>query len=162
MTTTIRFGLTLLLLMPALAAMADDKKEKEPPVSGKFTGNGKEAKLAYATAMKGEPYLDKPTIVLVFTEKDHSKEKNPKIMATFGKFGSALIITVDPEGNIIGCTVAHTAHEKSGFSALGDVKSSDFKIADGMIKGKFATKGEVDAFGEKWEVKLTFQVKAPE
>jgi hypothetical protein len=160
-TTTIRFGLALLLLSPALAAAAEDKKEKEPPVSGKFTGNGKEAKLAYAVAGKGEPYLDKPTTVLVFTEKDPSKEKKPKIAAGFGRLGSALVITVDAEGKIIGCTVAHEAHKKSGFSTLGQLKMSDFKVADGKLKGKLATDGVADTFGEKWEVKLTFQVKAP-
>src|SRR5262245_15005977 len=105
--TTTRFALALLLLSTGLAAAADDKKEKEPPVSGKFTGNGTEAKLAHALSLKGEPYLDKPTTVLIFTEKDPSKEKMPKIAAMFGRLGSALIITVDPESKIIGCEVNH-------------------------------------------------------
>lgn len=159
--TTTRFGLAVLLLSAGLAAAADEKKEKDPPVSGVFTGNGKEAKLAYVVALKGEPHLDKPTTVLVFTEKDPSKEKNPKIPAMFGRLGSALVVTVDPEGDVIGCTIAHAAHEKSGFSTLGQLTMSDFKVADGKVKGKFATKGVVDTFGDKWEVKLTFQAKAP-
>ena len=66
--------------------------------------------------------------MLVFTEKDPAKEKNPKIPAMFSKLGSALIVTVDPEGDIIGCTVAHSAHEKSGFSTLGQLKMSDFNV----------------------------------
>ena len=95
--------LTVMLTLIATAGRSAD--EKEPPVSGLFKGNGKEAKLAFVTALKGEPSLDKPTTVLVFTEKDHSKEKNPKIFASFGRFGSALIITVNQEGDIIGCQV---------------------------------------------------------
>lgn len=159
MTTTIRVCAALLLAAAGLTAMAEDKKE--PPVAGLFKGNGKEAKLAFVSATAGEPYLDKPTTILVFTEKDHSKEKKPRITAGFGKFGSALIVTVLPDGKIIGCEVAHTAHEKSGFSSVGKIKTADFKVADGVMTGKITTDGEVDTFGEKWEVKLAFRVKAP-
>ena len=65
----------------------------KPSVSGIFKGNGKEAKLAHVSARWGEPFNDKPGIVLVFTEKDHSKESKPEISASFGNFGSALIIS---------------------------------------------------------------------
>jgi hypothetical protein len=145
--------------LTAAAGHAADDKEK--PVSGTFKGNGQEAKLAHVSAHKGEPSNDKPTIVLVFTEQDHSKDNKPHIAAGFGKFGSALIVTVTHDGGVVGCEVAHSAHEKSGFSSLGTMKTSDFKLADGKVKGKLATDGEVDTFGQKWEVKLTFQVKAP-
>jgi hypothetical protein len=137
-------------------AWADDA-----PVSGVYKGNGKEAKLAYISATKGEPHNDKPTIVLVMTEKDHSKEAKPRILASFGKFGSALIITLFEDGQVIGCQVAHAALEKSGFSALGDIKTSDFKLEGGKVSGKLSTGGEVKTFGETWEVKLQFQTKAP-
>jgi hypothetical protein len=130
-------------------------------VSGVFKGNGKEAKLAFVSARKGEPFADKPTIVLVFTEKDHSKEKKPDVKAGFGDFGSALIITVDPEGKIIGCVVAHSAFEKGSFNAIGDVTMSDFKIEGGTIQGKLATKSEQKTFGQTWEINIKFQSKAP-
>jgi uncharacterized protein (TIGR03000 family) len=130
-------------------------------VSGVFKGNGKEAKLAFASATKGEPFAGDQTIVLVFTEQDHSKEKKPQMKAGFGDFGSALIVTVTPEGKIVGSEVAHAAHNKGTFSAIGDLKSSDFKIADGKIRGKLATDGEVKTFGQTWEVNLKFQAPAP-
>jgi hypothetical protein len=133
----------------------------DPPVSGKFTGNGKEAKLAFVSAHKGEPLADKPTIKLVFTEKDHSSEKRPHILAGFGKFGSALIITVYEDGTIVGCVVAHAAHEKQGFSDLGSIKTADFKMADGKISGKIKTNGEIETFKEKWLVDIQFETKAP-
>jgi hypothetical protein len=161
MSMSFRFRVALLAAALIPLAAGQPAGAKEPPVSGLFKGNGKEAKLAYVSATKGEPYLDKPTIVLVFTERDHSKEKNPKVMAGFGRFGSALIVTVDPDGQVIGCQVAHAAHQKSGFSAIGTVKTSDFKVAGGVVRGRLSTDGEVDTFGEKWEVNLTFQVKAP-
>lgn len=143
------------VLISSQVTLADDS-----PVSGVFKGNGKEAKLAYITALKGESF-GKPTTVVVMTEKDHSKDKKPDFGAGFGRFGSALIITINGEGKIIGCQVVHSAHEKSGFSSLGDLAISDYKHADGKIQGKLATKGEVKTFGETWEVKLEFKTKAP-
>ena len=133
----------------------------EPPVSGKFIGNGKEAKLQFVSAQKGEPYLDKPTIKLIFTEKDHSKDKRPDFKAGFGDYGSALIITVKEDGGIIGCVVAHSAHEKKGFTSLGSIAMSDYKVADGKVTGKIKTDGVVDTFGEKWQVDIRFEAKAP-
>ena len=137
-------------------AAAEDK-----PVSGVYKGNGKEAKLAYVSTSKGEPLADKPTIVLVFTEKDHSKDKNPRTGAMFGKYGCALIITIYEDGNIVGCQVEHSGLKKSGFSSIGEMKMSDFKLEKGKIQGKLSTGGEKDAFGDKWEVDIKFEAKAP-
>jgi len=131
------------------------------PVSGKFTGDGKEAKVAFVSAHKGEPLADKPTIKLVFTEKDHSKNPKPWIKAGFGDYGSALVITVYHDGQIVGCEVAHTAHKMPGFSSLGSIKTSDFKLADGKVSGKIKTDGEVETFKQKWQVDIAFETKAP-
>jgi hypothetical protein len=133
----------------------------DPPISGVFKGNGKEAKLAYLSALKGEPFADKPTIVLVFTEKDPSKDNKPDFNAVFGKHGSALIIKIHEDGKIVGCQVVHTAHKKSGFSSVGVIKMSDFKLENGKIQGKLSTGGEDEFFGDKWEVDLKFHAKAP-
>ena len=137
-------------------AAADDR-----PVSGVYKANGQEAKLAYVSTLKGEPPGDKPTIVLVFTEKDPSKDKNPRFNAMFGKLGSALIITISEDGKVVGCQVAHSALKNSGLNAIGDIKMSDFKIENGKIQGKLSTGGVAEAFGEKWEVDIKFQAQAP-
>ena len=149
---------TFALIVTAFAGTA---LTADPPVSGKFTGDGKEAKLAYVTAFKGEPLGDKPTIKLVFTEKDHSKNPKPWIKAGFGDFGSALIITVYHDGKIVGCEVAHQAHKMPGFSSLGSIKTSDFKLADGKVSGTIKTDGEVETFRQKWQVDIKFETKAP-
>jgi hypothetical protein len=47
-----------------------------PAVSGVFKGNGQEAKIAYVSAHWREPFSDKTSIVLVFSEKDHSRLRN--------------------------------------------------------------------------------------
>jgi hypothetical protein len=63
-----------------------------PKSPAHFKGDGKAANLAFVSAHKGEPLADKETTMLVFTEKDHSKDKRPDIKASFGSYGSALII----------------------------------------------------------------------
>jgi len=133
----------------------------DPPVSGTFTGDGKEAKLAFVSARNDEPFAGKPTIQLVFTEKDHSKDPKPHFKAMFGDYGSALIITVHPDGKIVGCEVSHTAHKMPGFSSVGKIQTADFKVADGKITGAIKTDGEVETFKQKWKVDIKFETKAP-
>jgi hypothetical protein len=68
---------------------------------------------------------------------------------------------VTPEGKVVGCEVCHSAHKKSGFSEIGTIKTTDFKIADGKVTGGLTSDGEKETFGEKWEVKIKFEVKKP-
>lgn len=125
-------------------------------VSGTFKGNGKNAKLAHVSARLDEPFNDKPGLVLVFTEKDHSKDKKPDFKAGFGDYGSALIISCHEDGSIYGCQVAHAAHEKGAFSSIGKIETMEFQIAGGQVQGKLTTGGEDETFGQTWEVDLTF------
>jgi hypothetical protein len=130
----------------------------KPSVSGVFKGNGKEAKLAYVSAHWREPFSDKPSMDLVFTEKDHSKDKKPGFNAAFGRFGSALIISLHEDGEIFGCQVVHSAHQKQGFSSIGSIHTNDFTFEGGKVEGELTTDGQVDTFGETWEVKIKFVV----
>jgi hypothetical protein len=152
------------ILLPSvlcLLAFTSPQLRAEPAVAGTFKGDGKPAKLAHVSARKGEPLADKATIVLTFTEKDHSKEAKPDIMAGFGNFGSALIITVNSDGEIVGCEVVHSAHQKSPFNSLGKIKMSDYKNAGGEVQGRISTGGQMETFKQTWEVDLTFHTKAP-
>lgn len=128
----------------------------KPSISGVFKGNGKEAKLAFVSAHWREPFNDEPSIKLVFTEKDHSQDPKPDFNASFGKYGSALVISLHENGNIFGCEVSHAAHEKRGFSSIGDIKTVDFTAEEGRIAGELTTDGEQEVFGETWEVKIKF------
>jgi hypothetical protein len=128
----------------------------KPSVTGVFKGNGKDAKLAHVSAHWREPFNNQPSIVLVFTEKDHSKDKKPDFDAGFGKFGSALIISLNEDGEIFGCQVVHTAHQKQGFSSIGQIKTNNFQFADGQVQGELTTDGQAEVFGETWEVNLKF------
>jgi len=128
----------------------------KPTVTGTFKGNGKDAKLTSVSARWGEPFSGKPGIVLVFTEKDHSKDKKPDFNAAFGKFGSALIISLHEDGGIYGCQVVHSAHQKQGFTSIGNIEATDITYADGKVEGELTTHGQLDTFGETWEVNLKF------
>jgi hypothetical protein len=128
----------------------------KPTVTGMFKGNGKEAKLAFVSAHWREPFDGKPGITLVFTEKDHSKNAKPDFDAGFGKFGNALVIAVFEDGNIFSCQVVHSAHAKKGFSSVGQIRTNNFKFEDGKVEGELVTDGQLEFFGDTWEVNLKF------
>ncbi|HEV2842565.1 MAG TPA: hypothetical protein VGW39_14675 [Chthoniobacterales bacterium] len=156
----VRFDVKLLAAGESLPATVVKKPgpaaNVKPMVTGLFKGNGKEAKIAYVSAQWQEPFGDKPSIKLVFTEKDHSKVKKPDFDAAFGKLGSALIISLHDDGGIFGCQVVHSAHSKQGFSSIGSIRTNNFKYEDGKVEGELTTDKQVDTFGETWEVNLKF------
>jgi hypothetical protein len=155
-----RFDVTLFKTRDSLPASTTKKPgpaaNVKPSVNGIFKGNGKEAKLAYVSAHWREPFADKPSMDSVFTEKDHSKDKKPDLNAAFGRFGSALIISLHDDGEIFGCQVVHSAHQKQGFSSVGSIQTNDFTFEGGKVEGELTTDGQLDAFGETWEVKIDF------
>src|SRR4030095_11727914 len=148
-------------LLRAGESLAPSKKpgpaaNVKPSGTGVFKGQGKGAKLAYVSAHWREPFGDKPSIVLVFTEKDHSKDKKPDFNAGFGKFGSALIVSLHEDGDIFGCEVAHSALKHQNFSSIGKIQTNNFEYADGKVQGELTTDGPADIFGETWEVNVKF------
>jgi len=147
--------LAVVVLSAAQTGAADSE------VSGIFKGNDQPAKLAFVSAHKGTPVAGKETIKLVFTEKDHSKDERPDLKALFGDYGSALVIGIEPNGKVVTCDVAHEAHKQKPISSPASVKMSDFKSEAGQISGKITTDGKQEAFGQTWEVNLTFKTKAP-
>jgi len=156
----VHFDVALLGAGDSLPALTAKKRgpaaNVKPSVTGVFKGNGKEAKLAYVSAHWREPFGDKPSMDLVFTEKDHSKDKKPDLNAAFGRFGSALIISLHDDGEIFGCQVVHSAHKKQGFSSIGSIHTNDFTFEGGKVEGELTTDGQVETFGDTWEVKIKF------
>lgn len=149
------------LIALSFAGLATAQTPVKPTVAGKFIGNGKDAALKFALVEEAEAFGDKEAVKLIFTEKDPAKAKKPAFDAMFGKLGSAMILSVDLDGKIFGCEVAHSAHKKQGFSSVGKIKMAEFKIADGNVTGHVSTGGELDTFGEKWEVDLKFAAPLP-
>jgi len=153
---------TLLLAVSFSLNMLQAQSPEKATVEGSFLGDGKEAAIKFLVVQTREPFSDKAAIRLIFTEKDPSSSQKPDFDAGFKKLGSALILSVFRDGQIFGCEVAHTAHEKSPFSALGEIKTEDFKVTDTTVSGRITTGGELDAFGQKWNVDLTFSVPLSE
>ena len=52
--------------------------------------------------------------------------------------------------------MVHSAHQKQGFSSIGSIKTNNFKFEDGKVEGELTTDGQVDTFGETWEVNVQF------
>lgn len=128
-----------LLIGPLHAQTTPDKAT----VRGTFLGDGKDGKIQYLVVETREPFSDKAAIKFIFTEKDPAKSEKPDFDAGFKKLGSALILSVFRDGQIFGCEVAHTAHEKSPFSALGEIKTEDFKVTGTTVTGRVTTGGEL-------------------
>lgn len=147
------------ILVALLGARQLDGADSE--VSGNFKGNDQPAKLAFISARKGTAIAGKETIKLVFTEKDHAKDQQADVKALFGDYGSALIIGIQPDGKVVTCDIAHEALKQKPISSPSSVKMSDFKNEGGQISGKLATDGKQEAFGQTWEVNLSFKTKAP-
>ena len=144
-----------------LIGSAAEEAQKADPlaklgVSGTFKGNGKQAKIAFVSAHVDEEFSGKPGLKLVFTELDHSKDKKPGFKASFGDFGSAIIISCHEDGSVFGCQVSHAAHKQRGFSSIGTIELTEFQVAGGQVQGTLTTGGETETFGETWEVNLKF------
>ena len=147
-------GLTVALSTTQRLGAADSE------MSGVFNGNDQPAKLAFVSVHKGTPVAGKETVKLVFTEKDHSKDAQPDLKALFGDYGSALVVGIQTDGKVVTCDIAHQALTQKPISSPTSVKMSEFKNEAGQISGKLATDGKQEAFGQTWEVNLTFRTKA--
>ncbi len=155
-----RLGIFSVVIIVSLLSAAQ-LPAADSEVSGIYLGNDQPAKLAFVSAHKATPVAGQETIALVFTEKDHSKDTQPELKALFGNYGSALVVGIHADGKVVTCDIAHEALKQKPISSPSSVKMSDFRNEAGQISGKLATDGRQEAFGQRWEVSLTFRTKAP-
>jgi hypothetical protein len=151
--------LSVVIIVSLLSAAQLPAADSE--VSGVYLGNDQPAKLMFVSAYKGRAVAGKETIAIVFTEKDHSKDTQPELKALFGNYGSALVVGIHADGKVVTCDIAHEALKQKPISSPSSVKMSEFKNEGGQISGKLATDGKQEAFGQRWEVSLTFKTTAP-
>lgn len=130
-------------------------------VTGKYIGNGKEAKLAYAAIVPHEPWEGETAYTLILAEKNPAGVKKPDFDAMFGKLGDALVVSVTRKGDIFSTQVCHQALEKKGFSSGGTLFVEDFKIDGKQLSGRFFTKEKEEFFGDTWEIDLTVKAALP-
>ena len=155
-----RLGIFSVVIIVSLLSAAQ-LPAADSEVSGVYLGNDQPAKLAFVSAHKATPVAGQETIALVFTKKDHSKDTQPELKALFGNYGSALVVGIHADGKVVTCDIAHEALKQKPISSPSSVKMSDFRNEAGQISGKLATDGRQEAFGQRWEVSLTFRTKAP-
>ncbi len=143
-----------------LGTAAEEAQKADPlaklGVTGDFKGNGKNAKIAFVSARPGDEFSGKPSIDLIFTELDHTKDPKAGFNATFGKYGSAIEISCHEDGSVFSCQVSHAGHKQRGFSSVGSIELTDFQIARGQVQGTLTTSGQVETFGDTWDVNLKF------
>jgi hypothetical protein len=130
-------------------------------VSGKYVGNGQEAKLTHAVVVPHEPWEGEQAYTVILSEKDPAGVKKPDFDAMFGKLGHALIVSLTRKGDIFSTQVCHQGLQKSGFSTVGSLFVDKLKIEGGQISGHFFTKQPETFFEDTWEADLTFQAKLP-
>lgn len=135
-------------LLPSPSRAADT-------ISGRYVGNGKDVRLAFVSAYVTDGMSGKPAVVVVMTEKDHSASKRPTWDADFGKFGSALTISVHrSDGEIFSCQVAHQGLKRSPVSVGGIVKADGVSFSGDRIKARFTTGGVKTIFDEPFEADI--------
>jgi hypothetical protein len=152
MKTSIRFVLVGALALSTSALFA-------AAAVGNYKANGKDGKLAYVLAKKDEPFSGKPVTMLVFTEKDASKDSKP-MHAQFGDLGDALVIRMSQDGKewqIIG-SVAHSALKHSGITGYWLVWD---KLAYYVAITTSELLDYLPIFGEPIAIDLRFHVKQP-
>ena len=139
-------GAAGLALLPTRGFAADT-------VSGRFVGNGKEAKLAFASAWPREKFDDKEAIIIVLTEKDQAGSKRPWFDAGFGKLGAALAFSMTkPDGRLIGTEITHSGLKRSPFSAAGsEIKGEGVTITDKRVEGRFFMSAPGKFFDDVYE-----------
>ena len=147
-------ALAVLFSTPFLSVTA----RADTTISGTYLVDGKSVQLKYAKAIKGEPFSDKDTTLVILSEKDASKSKKPDTDAMFGKLGGALVLTITSDGELVGTQIVK---DKVQFSASGNIKLSDYKVDGGNISGKVATEGKQEFFENTWQLDVAFSVPGP-
>jgi hypothetical protein len=157
MTTTLRNLLCVFLSLVVTAALA------APPFEGHYRDNGKDAKLNFVTAAKGQPFSGQPVTLIVFSEKEAPKDdKYLESDAGAGKFGDAIAIQLTKHGEewwIISIKLVHSAWKQGGSSS--DITIKDVNVANGEISGHLMTRPGAHLFDEPIDVDLQFHVKQP-
>ncbi|MBV8587298.1 MAG: hypothetical protein JO308_13500 [Verrucomicrobia bacterium] len=147
-------GLLLFFCFSLLVRAAD-----QPALTGSYTVDNTDGKLGFVRAVKGTAF-DQPATVIVFSQKDASKQAKPDDSAMFGKLGNALVITIGADGNIVGTQVIHSKLQ-APVSTSGELNLENYQAANGKISGHLTTAGAKDMFDHKWQVDLTFATAAP-
>ncbi|MGA0603733.1 hypothetical protein ACO2Q3_23705 [Caulobacter sp. KR2-114] len=142
---------------PAASAAAS------PPIEGTFYGNGKPGSLNFVGAYADDPFDGKPVTAVVLSSQDQAGHAKPVFDAVFGKLGDAIVAKIEPDGSLIGVDVVNSGLQSpsGSISLSGVVTLKDYHAEGGQISGRLTTGGDVDVFGQKLQIDVSFRTKAP-
>ncbi len=157
----------LLLLFTSALSIAACSAAADAPVKGNYRADGKEAALSYVRSAAGEPFTSgRPTIDIVFTEKDASgaKDLSANTVVFSGTYGSALLVnifqSVEGGGYEIGNAAFHHAESKKGGGG-GNLQMRNVTVANGRISGEIYTPPDTTMFDVKFDIDLKFTAPLP-
>lgn len=147
----------------AAAAASAASSTAGPAVVGTFYGNGAPGALNFVAAYRDEPLDGKPVTAVVLSAKDQRGHAKPTFDAVFGKLGDAIVAKVEPDGTLIGVDVVNAGLQSpsGSISLSGVVTLKDWRSDGGMLSGRLTTGGDVDVFGQKLQIDVSFRTKAP-
>jgi len=134
-----------------------------PVIEGTFYGNGVPGTLNFVGAYPDEPLDGKPVTAVVLSAKDQGGHAKPTFDAVFGKLGDAIVAKVEPDGTLIGVDVVNSGLQSpsGSISLSGVVSLKDYRADGGQISGRLTTGGDVDVFGQKLQIDISFHTRAP-
>jgi hypothetical protein len=158
------FGLVVLVAACTQASPPAAKWSPNGTVDGFYRVDGKDVKLAFAHSQKGEPFADRPTIVVALSEKDAADAKDDPLF-WHEKYGGVMVVMLqknsDGTYDVISSTFRHPAAKDGGANGTGMVDLKDVKEANGEISGELFTRPATTLFDQKLEVDLKFKVPLP-
>ena len=158
------FGLVVLVAACTQASPPAAKWSANGTVDGFYRVDGKDVQLGFAHSQKGEPFADRPTIVVALSEKDSADAKDDPLF-WHDKYGGALVVTLQKNGegtyDVIGGNFKHPAAKDGGANGTGMVDIKDVKDANGEIAGELFTRPATTLIDQKLDIDLKFKVAMP-
>jgi hypothetical protein len=158
------FGMMVLVAACTQASPPAAKWSANGTVDGFYRVDGKDVKLAFAHSQKGEPFADRPTIVVALTEKDPAESKDNPLF-WHDKYGGAIVVKLQKNKggtyDVIGSDFMHPAAKDGGANGTGMVDIKDVKDANGEIAGELVTRPDMTLFDQKLDIDLKFKVAMP-
>lgn len=156
---------TLLIGLASLMAACSPSLAPTGTAAGTYRIDGIDAKLGFARTAKGDPYMKRPTIDAVFSEKDSAAAKDLRSISFGNTYGANISITLykteDGSYDVISSSFGHPASKVNG-GGSGIVNVKDVKDANGKISGELFTKPDTTMFGQKLEIDVKFEAPLPQ
>ena len=151
----------VLASVPGTHAFAADSVEG---VEGVYRADGELADIQHVISHRGAPFGGSATTVLIFSNKDASKDDQPENHAGKGVFGDTVVVTLARAENgyeAIGSVFVHSKLKHPGISGTGLLHIENMSVKGNMLSGRIYTDPNGDLFSEPIQVNLNFHGVQP-